>query len=97
MQEVGVPVEDRTRRVGRAMAASDTAAALEILRADTVIARDAYLYALVGDQASTIAALAKGMFGGPFGPPDAMWDPCLARYRNDPRFRELVRSRKLTP
>ena len=97
MQEVGLPLDDRTRRVGRAIAASDTAAAIEILRADTLIARDAYLYALVDDPASTSAALEKGMFGGPFGAPDAMWDPCLARYRNDPRFRELVRSRNLTP
>ena len=41
--------------------------------------------------------LAKGMFGGPFGPPDATSDPCLAWCRNDPHFRELVRSRNLTP
>jgi TolB-like protein len=97
MQEVGVPVDDRTRRVARALAAADTAGAIEILRADTLVGDEYYLSALVGDPGRAIAALAKGTFGGPFGPPHPMWDPTLARYRDDPRFRELVRSRNLEP
>jgi hypothetical protein len=97
MQEAGVPVDDRTRRVARALAAADSAGAIAILRSDTLVGDEYYLSALVGDPGSAIAALAKGTFGGPFGSPDAMWDPTLARYRDDPRFRELVRSRNLTP
>jgi adenylate cyclase len=97
LQETGVPVDAPTRRVTRALAAADTAAAIEILRADTLVAGYHYLYALVGDPERAIAALAKGVFGGPFGTPDALWDPTHVRYRDDPRFRELVRSRNLAP
>ena len=97
MQETGVPSDAPTRRVTRALAAADTAAAIEILRADTLVPAYHYLYALVGDPARAIAALGKGMFGGPFGPPDAMWGPTHTRYRDDPRFRELLRSRNLAP
>jgi hypothetical protein len=97
MQETGVPVDAPTRRVTRALAAADTAAAIEILRADTLVPRYYYLYALVGDPTSAIAALSKGMFGGPFGTPDALWGPTHVRYRDDPRFRELLRSRNLEP
>ena len=97
MQEIGVPIDAPTRRVTRALAAADTVAAIEILRADTLIARYHYLYALVGDPERAIAALGKGQFGGPFGPPDALWGPTDVRDRDDPRFRELVRSRNLAP
>jgi Flp pilus assembly protein TadD len=42
MQEIGVPVDAPTRRVTRALAAADTAAAIEILRADTLVPRYYY-------------------------------------------------------
>jgi len=101
MEEIGLPADHGRRRLARAVTAGDTAAAMRVLRADTLLQGDYVMNALVGDREGVINALRGALesshYGGPFGPPDILWDPILAPYRDDPRFRELVRSRNLTP
>jgi tetratricopeptide (TPR) repeat protein len=97
MERIGVPAGQGIRRVTRAIAAGDTATAIRILRSDSLL-RNAYvLHALAGDREGVLAALDEGLFGGPFGAPEILWDPFVAEYRDDPRFQELVRSRNLEP
>jgi TolB-like protein/Flp pilus assembly protein TadD len=97
MERIGVPADRGIRRVTRAIAVGDTATAIRILRSDSLL-RNAYvLHALAGDREGVLAALDEGLFGGPFGAPEILWDPFVAEYRDDPRFRELVRSRNLEP
>ncbi|HVR44371.1 MAG TPA: tetratricopeptide repeat protein, partial [Thermoanaerobaculia bacterium] len=91
------PADAGTRLVVRALAAGDREAASRSLQADSRLSIRYVLHALVDDRDGVIAALDTGIFGGPFGSPTYLWDPILAPYRDDPRFRELLRSRNLEP
>ena len=87
--------------MARALAAGDRAGAAEVVRTDSILRTDFVANALVGDREGVIAslrgALDSGAYGGPFGPPNYLWDPVLDPYRNDPQFQELLRSRHLEP
>jgi tetratricopeptide (TPR) repeat protein len=101
LDEMGIPYEEGRRKLARALAAGDRAAATRALHSDSLLQSLYWAQALVGDRDGVIdaltGALAGGFFGGPFGTPDFLWDPVLDPYRDDPRFQALIRSRNLEP